>query len=235
MVEMPQSNGTSANTSVQGTALGIVMGLGKLLVVLPLFYLATHVSFGTPCVVPVAVLFCAVGLVCVVSASRTAGMSWTDSIMQAPHYCAAFAGAIFLFVVISRTVRHQGVLLSPTRTLSLLSLLALGTWWRRKRGLDENTSGAIGAGSVATPPRKEIREQPVGERPARDFLKLVGAGVLVAGSAISGIVLAAHYQVDLDVYFRKYLPWLLLVVSLIIVLYNFYRRSRQAKGHGAQD
>jgi hypothetical protein len=87
---------------------------------------------------------------------------------------------------------------------------------------------------VATPPKKEIREQPVGRRGARDFLKLLGAGVLVAGTGITGVALAAHYQIDLDVYLRKYLPGVLLAVSLIIVLYNFYRRSRQAKGHGAQ-
>ena len=228
-MEMPQSNGTNANTSTQGTALGIVMGLGKLLLVSSLFYLAAHVSFGTPCVVPIAILFCAVGLVCVVSASRTAGKSWTDSITQALHHSAAVAGALFLFVVISRTVQHQSALLSPARTLSLLSLLALGTWWWRKRGVYENTSGTIGAGSVATPPKKEIREQPVGQRRAHDFLKLLGAGVLVAGSVITGAALAAHYQVDLDVYLRKYLPGVLLVVSLIILLYNFYRRSRQAK------
>jgi hypothetical protein len=110
-----QGNSSKADAYTgAGITLGIVTLIGKLLLIISLFYLA-------------------VGFLLLVLGARLAGNSWMDSVTQAPHYCAAVASIPFLFVAIRRVIRFHEISLFPTGILTLLSLIALVTWWLRTR------------------------------------------------------------------------------------------------------
>jgi hypothetical protein len=133
---MGTTEGNSSKATVftgAGITLVIFVLVGKLLLILSLFYLAGHFSFGTPCVLPRVLVGSAVGFLFLVSGAKLAGNSWVDSATQAPHYCAAVASIPFLFLVIRHVTRFHEISLFPTGILTFLALVALVTWWLRSR------------------------------------------------------------------------------------------------------
>jgi hypothetical protein len=61
---------------------------------------------------------------------------------------------------------------------------------------------------------------PPSDHPTRDSFKLLGAGLFVAGVFVASVILAAHYNIDLDKY-RSFFP--IVFITLIVIAAGGYR------------
>jgi len=114
-------------------SVALLIIFGRLLLVMALLFLATSFSFGWPGMGWRTIAGGVVGLTAVIFASRVAGSSWTDSIIQGPHQGAALAGAIFLAVMMTRAIAARELTQLLLNIFVLLSLAATISWWLRFR------------------------------------------------------------------------------------------------------
>jgi len=113
-------------------AAGILLMVGRLVLISSFFFLESYFSFGVPRTPVRIFLFLPIGLLLVAGGYRLGAGNWAG-VGQVPHQSAAYAGLIFIGLTAKYALASRPVHFYPEGFVALVSGLLIASWFLRAK------------------------------------------------------------------------------------------------------